>query len=110
MLQRQQLNLSDTRFHAFIYTNKSKARNPKVGNTVYDSGLWTSKFELIFSTAEDCLLSSAENPQPEDADAELEDAARSERHYVRERLREELKREPTEQEVDEWLRQHTEGY
>lgn len=53
---------------------------------------------------------SAENPEPEDADAELEDAARSERNYVRERLREELKREPTEQEVDEWLRQHTEGY
>jgi hypothetical protein len=47
---------------------------------------------------------------PDDADAPLDDAAESEREYVRERLREELKREPTESELDEWLRQHTEGY
>ena len=42
--------------------------------------------------------------------APLDDAARTERDYVRQRLGEELRREPTEQEVDEWLRQHTEGY
>jgi len=47
---------------------------------------------------------------PEDADSGLDDAARSERQYVRGRLREELKREPTDEELDEWLRQHTEGY
>src|ERR1044071_1200254 len=47
---------------------------------------------------------------PDDADAPLEDAAQGEREYVRERLREEWKREPTEDELDEWLRQHTEGY
>lgn len=40
----------------------------------------------------------------------LDDAARGEREYVRGRLREELQREPTEGELDEWLRQHTEGY
>lgn len=40
----------------------------------------------------------------------LEDAARDEREYVRGRLREELGREPSEEEVSEWLRQHTEGY
>jgi hypothetical protein len=51
-----------------------------------------------------------EETEPDDADAPLDDAARSEREYVRERLREELKREPTERELDEWLRQHTEGY
>ena len=49
-------------------------------------------------------------PEPEDTNAPLDDAARNEREYVRQRLREELKREPTEGEVDEWLRQHTEGY
>ncbi|MDT5121402.1 MAG: hypothetical protein QOC96_884 [Acidobacteriota bacterium] len=48
--------------------------------------------------------------EPEDVNAPLDDAARTERDYVRQRLREELQREPTEQEVDEWLRQHTEGY
>jgi hypothetical protein len=36
--------------------------------------------------------------------------ARGEREYVRERLREELGREPAQEELDEWLRRHTEGY
>ena len=53
---------------------------------------------------------SEEAPPGEDADHELEDAARDERDYVRERLLEELGREPTQEELDEWLRQHTEGY
>ena len=51
-----------------------------------------------------------ESPAPKDADTGLEDAARTERDYLRQRLREELGREPTESELDEWLRQHTEGY
>ncbi len=51
-----------------------------------------------------------EAAETDDPDAPLDDAARSEREYVRQRLREELKREPTESELDEWLRQHTEGY
>jgi hypothetical protein len=40
----------------------------------------------------------------------LEDAARDERGYARQRLREELGRDPTEEEIDEWLRRQTEGY
>jgi hypothetical protein len=48
--------------------------------------------------------------QPEGSDTGLDDAAQNEREYVRHRLREELKREPTEAELDEWLRRHTEGY
>jgi hypothetical protein len=50
---------------------------------------------------------------PEDgpgADDSLEDVARGEREYVRERLRHELNREPTEEEIDDWLQRHTEGY
>jgi hypothetical protein len=54
--------------------------------------------------------SSEEETEPDDLETSLDDAAQSEREYVRERLREELKREPTELELDEWLRQHTEGY
>jgi hypothetical protein len=46
----------------------------------------------------------------DESDAGLDDAARDEQEYVRQRLREELKREPTEEEMDEWLREHTEGY
>ncbi|HVG34375.1 MAG TPA: hypothetical protein VM911_14995 [Pyrinomonadaceae bacterium] len=46
----------------------------------------------------------------DDPDAGLEDVARHEREYVRRRLREELKREPTDEEMDEWLRQQTEGH
>lgn len=49
-------------------------------------------------------------PTPGDEDASLDDAVRDERDYVRRRLRDDLGREPSEAEVDEWLRQHTEGY
>ena len=40
----------------------------------------------------------------------LADAARDEREVAASRLREELGRDPGEEEVDEWLRRHTEGY
>jgi hypothetical protein len=51
-----------------------------------------------------------ESPDGGGANDSLEDAARDEREYVRERLRQELRREPTDEEVNEWLRQQTEGY
>lgn len=47
---------------------------------------------------------------PEDGETSLKDAALTEREYVRQRLKEELQHEPTEEEIDEWMRQHTEGY
>lgn len=40
----------------------------------------------------------------------LSEAARAEHEFLHERLRQYLGREPTEEELDEWLRQHTEGY
>ena len=43
-------------------------------------------------------------------DDSLEGAARDEREYARERLSAELDREPSEDEINEWLRQQTEGY
>jgi hypothetical protein len=49
-------------------------------------------------------------PQGDKTDSGLEEVARREREYVRRRLREELRREPTEEEMDEWLRQQTEGH
>ena len=48
--------------------------------------------------------------QQQGRDASLEEAANLERDYLRNRLKNELQREPTETEVNEWLRQHTEGY
>ncbi|HZI18067.1 MAG TPA: hypothetical protein VEY09_05670 [Pyrinomonadaceae bacterium] len=46
---------------------------------------------------------------PSSADP-LEEAARQERDYVRRRLAEEMGREPSEEELSEWLRRHTEGH
>ena len=43
-------------------------------------------------------------------DDSLEGAARDERRYARASLRRELGRDPTEEEVNEWLRRQTEGY
>jgi DNA-directed RNA polymerase specialized sigma subunit len=46
----------------------------------------------------------------DDSDDSLEETARREEDYVRERLRGELGREPSDEELREWLREHTEGY
>ncbi|HYO92512.1 MAG TPA: hypothetical protein VEQ40_12785 [Pyrinomonadaceae bacterium] len=54
--------------------------------------------------------SEDETPSAGEEDDSLSDAAENERNYVRRRLRDELGREPSEEEVDEWLRRHTEGY
>ncbi|MDQ3817679.1 MAG: hypothetical protein M3362_08320 [Acidobacteriota bacterium] len=51
-----------------------------------------------------------EENEPAGAGDSLDEAAQNEREYVRRRLREELKREPADEEIDEWLRQQTEGY
>lgn len=42
--------------------------------------------------------------------SELGEIAETEHEYLQQRLRDELGREPSEDELDEWLRQHTEGY
>ena len=66
--------------------------------------------DLSFRWKQVFTFASSEEEGNEGGDAPLDDAARREREYVRRRLREELQREPTESELDEWLRQHTEGY
>ena len=43
-------------------------------------------------------------------DSSLEALVREEQTLARERLREKLHREPTQQETDQWLNEHTEGY
>jgi hypothetical protein len=56
-------------------------------------------------------MSSEEQEKTESASSpELEEASKAEHEYLHQRLREELAREPTEEELDEWLREHTEGY
>ena len=40
----------------------------------------------------------------------LQDLSRDERVLARERMSAELKRDPTEDEIDDWLRRQTEGY
>jgi hypothetical protein len=61
--------------------------------------------DVVFQTSVD-----PEDDAPQEGDASLEEAAEDERDYVRRRLRDELGREPSEDELDEWLRRHTEGY
>lgn len=63
--------------------------------------------EIQVMTLEDEQNQETRNPQ---AEGKLEEVAESEHEYLHQRLREDLGREPTEAELDEWLRQHTEGY
>ena len=43
-------------------------------------------------------------------DESLAEAAQKEKEYLRARLRAELGRDPSDEELNDWLRQHTEGY
>jgi len=43
-------------------------------------------------------------------DSELDETVREEAEFLRDKLREQLGREPTEEEVNEWVREHTESY
>jgi len=63
--------------------------------------------ELVAEGSSDSAAGGAPSGNVE---PELEEVARKEQEYVRGRLREELQREPTEEEMDEWLRQQTEGH
>lgn len=56
------------------------------------------------------MSTEAENDDKVANGSELGDVAATEHEYLHQRLRAELGREPTEDELDEWLRQHTEGY
>ena len=55
-------------------------------------------------------LDEQKDAEVSESNDKLEDVAETEHNYLHQRLREDLGREPTEAELDEWLRQHTEGY
>jgi predicted transcriptional regulator len=61
-------------------------------------------------TTEKETLQPMDTPPDQNTNDSLADAVRDEHEYLVKRLRDELQREPTEAELDEWLRQHTEGY
>ena len=48
--------------------------------------------------------------KPKVEKSELVSVSSVEEAFVRERLSSELGREPTQEEVDDWLREHTESY
>ena len=48
--------------------------------------------------------------EPDEEQSDLSSVASEEEDFVRERLGSELGRQPTQEEVDEWLREHTESY
>lgn len=52
---------------------------------------------------------AVDDKMPEN-DSSLESLIGDEQNLARERLRKELGREPTQEEADEWLNAHTEGY
>ena len=79
--------------------------SPKTAHT-----LTSKSFPERVLTGESVSALRLDAEEASDADEGLEDAVRGERDYLRERLRSELKREPTEEELDEYLRRHTEGY
>ena len=74
-------------------------------NLIIETSLETAEIQVMPLENElDKDLAGAAEPN------KLEDVAQTEHEYLHQRLREDLGREPTEEELDEWLRQHTEGY
>ena len=96
MLRQKHADLSFTETHVFTSAPREWSVVSRGGRSVFGPSASSSE--------------EADEPEDDAVDAPLDDAARGEREYVRRRLREELQREPTESELDEWLRQHTEGY
>ncbi|HEX8176913.1 MAG TPA: hypothetical protein VF543_17620 [Pyrinomonadaceae bacterium] len=81
----------------FVRAEDARAQLPVPGNVDEEA------FQSSFSSEDG-------TPEAGEGDDSLSDAAETERDYVRNRLRDESGREPSEEEVDEWLRRHTEGY
>jgi hypothetical protein len=72
-----------------------------VGTVVVETSLDTREVTIMGNKAEHI---------EEGAFNGLNEAARDEQEFVRQTLQEKLGREPTEDEVNEWLREHTESY
>jgi hypothetical protein len=74
--------------------------------------IWGPVKSVVGQSSRKLWMNSGEGTiQPaENGGDDLTEAAQEEREYVRKRLSEELGREPSKDEIDEWLRQHTESY
>ncbi|HEX7294971.1 MAG TPA: hypothetical protein VF251_04405, partial [Pyrinomonadaceae bacterium] len=64
--------------------------------------------ETSLDAGEVMVMQNQKNPN--DAQNDLASVASDERDFVRETLAAELGRNPTEEELNEWLREHTESY
>lgn len=67
---------------------------------------------IVVETSLDTCEVSVMSIEPEDSESQndLAAAAQEEREFVRQRLAKDLGHEPTEEELNEWLREHTESY
>ena len=73
--------------------------------------MFSTQTHSIRDGSHQLIIAAEDNSETESqGDATLEEAAAREHDYLRRRLRDELQREPTEEEINEWLREHTEGY
>jgi hypothetical protein len=82
-----------------LFENKNSRRlllTCEHGNLVVETSLDTGEVRIMVDN--------------ENEDSELAEAAQQETEFVRLRLRDELGRDPTEEELNEWLREHTESY
>lgn len=55
-------------------------------------------------------MQNKNDDSPSEASNDLASIAGDERDFVRETLRAELGRDPSEEELNDWLREHTESY
>jgi len=85
-----------------------------VGSAYHQSKQTQTKEEdkRVVDTSEPSHTNADTSDEERDAggDDSLQDLSNEQRGLARERLSAELEREPTEDEIDDWLRRQTEGY
>jgi hypothetical protein len=88
----------------------SEAQSSEPGSSKIIFGRFGTSHPALLLVSEVCKTDESSDGDNEVPESGLDDAAKADQEVVRERLREDLKREPSQEEIDEWLRRHTESY
>jgi 23S rRNA pseudouridine1911/1915/1917 synthase len=92
-----------------LHASKLAFHHPSNGEWIEFTSPLPSEIKDLFTLEESKTMSRPE-PKEDNQSEDLKEVVRKEQEYVRQRLADELQREPSEEEINEWLRQHTESY
>jgi hypothetical protein len=97
---------------AWVSEDEMVSQRPGAHMSSSNASIWVPVERIVEQSPRKLWMNTGEGSvQPaENGGDDLTEAGKEEQEYVRKRLSEELGREPSKEEIDEWLRQHTESY